>query len=460
MWGNQPSPNGQTEVDATGDDVPVPGFDVKPSALHWYPAVAARELAATHYLQALGRLADRPDEALSLSIKAPFCGAHCLCCDRDIRAGQSAAVIDEYVSCLVKEIKAVAAQVGIGRDVLQLHLGGGTATELGDSQLARLVHTLRHVWRLPADADMSADCDPRRLGWVQLRLLRGLGFRRLSLGVLDLAPAVQRAIGRFHSASLIDDVCALARECGIECINLELMIGLPHQSKDTWRDTLAHVIAIAPDRVTLARYRHHPRQAPGQYAIDEDALPDAQACQELATLAADLLCCAGYRWIGGDQFVTDTDELAVALDEGRLRRSVMAYCASPATAVIGLGAGALSDIDGHVFRNEADIGSWRRAVQAGTPAVAHAHLPTEQGVRRRRAVEQLLCQLEFPAASAQGGLEAAYQRLARHDANGLVRELSDRIIVTDAGRHALPMLCSELLGRMAGGVPDGAHWLS
>jgi oxygen-independent coproporphyrinogen-3 oxidase len=113
-----------------------------------------------------------------------------------------------------------------------------------------------------------------------------------------------------------------------------------------------------------------------------------------------------------------------------------------------------------VFRNEPDLAAWRHAVRAGIPAVAYAQLTSEHGARRRRAVERLLCQLEFPASSAQDGLESAYERLARHDARGWVQTLSDRIVVTDAGRHALPLLCSELYEHPAAALAEGSHWLS
>ena len=407
------------------------------------PAAVALPPEPESYRLALAGLAQRPDEAVSLAFTLPFCAAHCLCCERDILAAQPQEVIDDYVDGLIEETRSIAARIGEQRDVLQLHLGGGSASELDEAQLARLVHALREVWRLPADAEMSIECDPRRVGWMQMQLLRSLGFSRVSFGVLDLDPRVQQAIGRRQSVALVDDVCELARACGMDAINLELLVGLPHQCAASWRDTLRRVVAMGPDRITLACYRHRPQQAPGQYAIDADALPDEDQCRELLALAADVLRDAGYCWIGADQFVLETDELVVARAQGRLRRSLISYTAAPPSALLAQGVAAVGEIDGLRYTNTTSMPAWRQAVRAGRSAVAHAQAPAKWRAMARQAQQQLLCQLELPLSMLGDGLQPAYARLARHARSGLVQVLEDRIVVTETGRLALPVLCAE-----------------
>jgi oxygen-independent coproporphyrinogen-3 oxidase len=331
------------------------------------------------YRHALEALAQRPDEAISLSYTLPFCAAHCLCCDRDIRAAQPVEVIDDYVEGLIEETRAIAERVGKGRDVLQLHLGGGSATELEELQLMRLVQAVRDVWQLPSDSEMSIECDPRRVGWMQMQLLRSLGFTRVNFGVLDLDPRVQQAIGRRHSVALIDDACEVARSCGMEYVNLELMIGLPYQCEMSWRDTLRRLVAMAPDRISLPRYRHRPQHAPGQFAIDVDTLPDEDACRALLALAADVLRETGYRWIGADYFVLETDELAVAQDQGRLRRSLVSYTATPRSALLAQGVAAVGQIDDVLCWNSASMPAWLQAVRNGRSPVVRAeqHQPVQ-----------------------------------------------------------------------------------
>jgi oxygen-independent coproporphyrinogen-3 oxidase len=396
------------------------------------------------YVRALQALAQRPDEAIALDFVLPFCAAHCLCCDREILAAQPEEVIDDYVDGLIEETLTVAGRIGTQRDVLQLHLGGGSASELEDAQLVRLVQAVREAWRLPADAEMSIDCDPRRVGWMQMQLLRSLGFTRVKFGVLDLDPRVQQAIGRRHSVALIDDVCEVARSCGMECVTLELMIGLPHQCVVSWRDTLRRIVAMAPDRIQLACYRHRPQQAPGQYAIDVDTLPDEDECRAQLALTAGFLREAGYAWIGADQFVLETDELALAHSQGRLRHSLICYTATPPAALLGQGVGALSEIDGQVFGNTTAMAAWRQAVRAGRSAVARGQPPTPWGAMLRAAKQHLLCRLELPQSMLPDALQGAFARLARHRQDGLVELVGDRVVVTDAGRLALAELCAEL----------------
>lgn len=397
--------------------------------------------AAARYRDTLRGVARRADAPIAVSVRTPFCALQCLCCERPVRAAQPGEVLDAYVEDLCREIETVAALTG-ARDVLQLHVGGGCANELSDSQLARLMTALQRAWRLTAETDQVAECDPRRVGDSQLALLRGFGFRRLTFGVLDLDPAVQAAIGRCQTGALVDDVCDRARAAGIRNVNLDLMAGLPKQTSQSWQHTLQRVVAMAPDRVTIVRYRHRPWMAPVQALIDPDDVPDAAQAQQFVVQAGEQLRAAGYRWIGADHFVLEGDELSLALDAGRLRRNLAGYSARDVGPVIGVGVGATSDVDGHLYWNEPLPGTWEAAVRRGELPVACERPSNDGERRRRRAVEQLLCSLELRAEAARGGLESAYDALARRERDGLVRALGDRIVVTDQGRGWLHELCA------------------
>lgn len=390
--------------------VPMPGLVWRRGSAVRMPAGHVAEVdTSAHYERALGHLAQRPAEAVSLSLGLPFCGAHCLCCDRDIHAAQGRHAIDDYVDGIVEEMGLVAARIGAGRDVLQMHLGGGMANELSESQLDRLVQAVQRSFHLPADAEISADCDPRRVGRAQLELMRQLGFRRICFSVLDLDRTVQRAIGRMQSQALVADVCELARAAHIELVELEVMVGLPHQTADSWASSVGQLVAMAPDRVTLVCYRHRPTLAPGQAVIDEDALPDAQQCRDLASIATDRLEGEGYRWIGAEQFVLETDELWAALVQGRLRRSAISYTAMPAAAVLGFGVGSVSEIDACKFRNEPSLPAWRSAVRGGRLPVVCTHAETPRDTRQRLEVESLFYGEVLPAAAARSAIADAYR---------------------------------------------------
>lgn len=391
------------------------------------------------HAQALAQLAGQPDQALALDVALPFCASHCLCCERQVHVAQPGAVLDAYVADLVAELALLANALGPQRDVLRLHLGGGTANELSEAQLAQLVDGIGQHTRLPGEALLSADCDPRRTGWVQLHALRGLGFRELTFGVLDLDATVQDAIGRSHTPRLLGDVCDMARETGIGCIELRLMVGLPRQTLPGWHATLRQVTAMAPDRISIGRYRHQPALVPGQRGIDERELPDGAAVQAQVQLTAEVLVELGYRWLGVDQFVLESDELARAADAGRLRFGLGGYSAQPALPQLGLGVGAMSEIGGPLFWNEAQLPRWHECVRSGTLPVSLAVLPDAVALQRRAAVEQLLCTLRCTppdAAAAQ-----AWAPLLAAAPTGTLAVQEGGWAVTDTGRLWLPELC-------------------
>jgi oxygen-independent coproporphyrinogen-3 oxidase len=408
----------------------------------------------------LADLAARPDDMLALSVALPFCAVHCLCCDRDVAAGQAPQALDSYIAHLCHEIDNLAGHIGGGRELMQLHLGVGSANLFSESCLVALMQTLRQHWRVPGDAELSVQCDPRRAGWVQLELLRGLGFGEVQFGVLDLDPQVQRAIGRIHSSELIDDVCGLARACGIPSINLGLMVGLPGQTLDSWRLTLCQVIAMAPGRITVHRYRHQPWRTAGQCALDAQALPDAALVRELMALTAEELGAVGYRWIGAELFVLEDDPLSLALDEGRLRSSLIGHTAQPPMPLLGVGRGAVSDLDGCLVWNLADTEPWRSEVRQGRLPVALAWQADDQALRRRAAAEHLLCHQELPAACLADDLAPVYEALAHQAPAGSLSRLDDRLVVTAAGRLDLPQLCAGLAGMPADAQPPLPAWLA
>lgn len=308
--------------------------------------------------------------AIGLNVSVPYCVSRCLCCARDVAVAQATAEIDRYVRALLVHSERLSRAAGPHAEVVRLLMGGGSAGELSDRQIVELVSGLRSHWRLPADAELSVECDPRTVGWGQLRCLALEGFDRIVLGVLELDPAVQRAIGRSQSPQQLGDVCDRARACPFDCIEISLMTGLPAQSVDGWRATLRSVVAIGPDRVSLKRYAHRPRQIGLQAAIAADVLPDAARCRQLEAVALSELMTAGYRCLDDGFFVLDTDRLLMADEPGDLRRDLLDRTVAAPVPVLGLGAGARGEIGGWRYRNVQQLPAWHEAVAAGGLAVA------------------------------------------------------------------------------------------
>lgn len=395
------------------------------------------------YRQALGQIGRHPDETLALYLHIPFCPGRCLYCGCNTTVTHNSQRIDTYLDALEREVEMVADAVAAGREVLQLHVAGGTPNYLNDAQLTRLVELVDSRFRILPETDASIECDPRRTSAGQLELLHALGFRRVTFGVQDLEPRVQRSIGRIQSIDLVRDVYWMAREVGFDSIGFDLIYGLPEQSAESFQATLDAVIEMAPDRVACFGYSRGASLAMHQHAIDIHRLPDDMDRQRLFEQAVKAFLGSGYVWVGLDTFVLDTDELAIAQDEGRLARNCIGYTTMRADNTIGLGTGAAGEIHGHCVQNEPSLPTWEAMIERGELPVARGHLLSPTDLRRREAIGHLICNLELPLELAEGCFDEEYRRLAAYASDGLVDVTDDRLRITPTGRYLLRHLCTE-----------------
>lgn len=401
------------------------------------------QLDSAEYESALAKIGQHPDETLSLYIHIPFCPGRCLYCACNTTITHDTDWIDRYLDAMDREMALVAQRLQGHHDVLQLHLAGGTPNYLNDAQLTRLTEIIERRFRIIPDTDLSIECDPRRTSAGQLDLLHALGYRRVTFGVQDLDPQVQRAIGRLQSIDLIRDVYSMARETGFDAIGFDLIYGLPEQTEASFQDTLDAIVELAPDRISCFGYARTTARGTHQYAIDAHRLPSATERQILFHRAVNTLTAAGYAWIGLDAFALDTDELSMAQEEGRLRRNCIGYTSVETDHMLGFGSAAIGDVDGLCVQNEIDIDAWMERLDRGELPVARGHRVGDRDRRRRDAIEHLICNLELPAEIAAGCLDDEYARLASYAADGLVQIESDRLRITPSGRYFLRTLCSD-----------------
>jgi len=407
------------------------------------------------YTRRLRLLGDAPDVPLSVYVHLPFCPVRCLYCGCNTTITHSSERIDHYLDCLEREIQLVTALTGRRRELLQFHVGGGTPNYLNDSQLVRTVEMIGEHFRVLGETETSIECNPRRASASQLTLLRELGFRRISFGVQDLHPPVQKAIGRVHSKELVGDVCKMAREAGFEYINIDLIYGLPYQTPTSFQETVGAIIESAPDRVSCFAYSHNPVERPHQHALDCAQIPSSLDRSALFRNAVTRFTESGYTWVGLDSFVLDTDELAIAQDEGRLFRNCIGYTSSPTRYLLAFGMGAIGDIDGTLVQNTENLPEWLRKLSGDELAVASVRELCAPERRRRAALMQLLCNLELPIDAAVQALPDEFARLDQHVAGGLVEVDRTTIRLTEHGRYQLHDLCVDPKAALQA---DGALW--
>jgi oxygen-independent coproporphyrinogen-3 oxidase len=319
-------------------------------------------------------------------------------------------------------------------------LGGGTPNHLALGRLERLHRILREGFDL-AGAEASVELDPRLCDRAQLALLRCLGFTRASLGVQDLDPVVQRAIGRVQDRDVVRRAIEDAREAGFAGINLDLIYGLPEQTPERFARTIAAVVALGPDRVACFGYAHVPTVRPHQRALERFHLPASAERFALNRVAIEGLTSAGYEWIGLDHFVRPGDSLATAARAGRLHRNFNGYTTMPASHLIAAGMSAIGEVGDTLVQNDGDLLGWHGRIAGGELATVRGHLLTEDDHRRRAAILSLMCRLELPAGLSVG-LEAEYERLAGLATDGLVERRESSIVVTPIGRYFLRTLCT------------------
>lgn len=388
------------------------------------------------------RQTDRPDAPLSLYIHVPFCDTVCYYCACNKIATKDRARADQYLDYLQKEIHSVRGRFRTTPLVSQLHLGGGTPTFLTNLQLDRLLRMLHASFDLLPDAECSIEIDPRRLNPGALALLFKHGFNRMSLGVQDLDPAVQKAVNRIQPAALTKAVMDDARSLGFKSINIDLIYGLPLQSTSTIRATLETVLQWRPDRVALYSYAHLPERFMPQRRIETTDLPSGATKLAMLKLAVETLLAAGYVYIGMDHFALPEDELAQALARGTLQRNFQGYATQADCDLVALGVSAISRIGKTYTQNH-------RVLQDYYEALDRSELPLMKGLTmtiddeiRRAAIHDLLCQseIDIPEFEKRWSIEFAeyfaqeLEQLQSLAVDGLVSLTESEIAVTPRGR--------------------------
>lgn len=291
--------------------------------------------------------------------------------------------------------------------VKQVHLGGGTPTFLSDEELVALWEFLQREFDFDPQGDYSVEIDPRELRVSTLSVLKGLGVNRVSFGVQDLDETVQIAVNRVQSVALIESVMRQARHLDFASINIDLIYGLPHQTPSSMAKTVATVIALSPDRLSVFNYAHLPERFAPQKRIKESDLPSSADKLTMFKDTIDALTKAGYQYIGIDHFAKPTDELAQAQQDGKLHRNFQGYTILGECDLMGFGVSSISQIGKHILQNSAELTTYEQAIKDGKlPAVKHI-AQTDQDLIRQYVIMNLLChdRLDFASTNERFGID-------------------------------------------------------
>ena len=379
---------------------------------------------------------------LSVYVHLPFCDTVCYYCACNKIATRDRGKSAKYIKYLESEMALVAPLLDGDRELCRLHWGGGTPTFLSREEMSSLFDVLRRNFSLQPHTECSIEVDPRRIEAGTLAFLAGLGFSRVSIGVQDFDPQVQKAVNRIQSEEVTRSAVAEARASGFASVNLDLIYGLPKQTLDGFSATLDKVIGLAPDRIALYSYAHLPKLFTPQRRIAEADLPAPETKLQILTLAIGRLTRAGYLYIGMDHFARPDDALATAQAQGRLQRDFQGYSAQPESDTLGFGISAIGRIGPTYYQNCKELDAYYAALDAGRLPVTRGLELGADDLLRRAVIQALMCQFRVSLESIELANLIDFRRyfapeladLRRLAADGLVELSPEWIEVTPKGR--------------------------
>lgn len=403
------------------------------------PIDAVRELA---------RRAERGGP-VSLYVHLPFCDTICFYCACNKVVTRDKGRSAEYLGYLEREIATQRGALGRDEEVAQLHWGGGAPTFLSTEEMTRLMESLRRYFVLLPDGEYSIKVDPRRIPAGTIEHLGTLGFNRLSIGVQDFEPAVQRKINRIQSVEETRRAVDAARGSGFRSVNFDLIYGLPAQSAGSAERTLERVLQMRPDRIALYNYAHLPRVFMPQRRINEAELPAPEEKIRILGLAIERLTGAGYVYIGMDHFALPEDDLAQAQARGGLHRNFQGYSTHARCDMLSFGTSAIAAVGDTYFQNWRTLEEYYASLERGELPVFRGHRLSADDLARREVIQDLACRFRLSFSElgerldfdARSYFSAEREKLAELERDGLIESNGEVIVVTARGRLLVRAVC-------------------
>jgi oxygen-independent coproporphyrinogen-3 oxidase len=386
---------------------------------------------------------------LSLYFHIPFCNTLCFYCACNKIITKDFSKAEVYVDYLIKELEMQAALLGDGRRVEQLHFGGGTPTFLSNDEIRKLMGAIRKNFELIENGEYSIEIDPRKVSDETVALLGEMGFNRISIGVQDFDPAVQKAVNRIQSEEETTQVIRAARANGFKSVSIDLIYGLPKQNLTGFKATLDKVIAAGADRLSIYNYAHMPAIFKPQRRIHEEDMPAPQLKLDILSLAVKTLTDAGYVYIGMDHFAKPDDELAVAQRQGRLHRNFQGYSTHSDCDLVAVGVSSIGKVGPTYSQNFRELEDYYDALDRNTLPIMRGMELNADDLVRRAIIQALMCHFELSKESFNIAYLIEFDQyfaielkeLAEYEREGLLKISPEWISVTPKGRMLIRNIC-------------------
>ena len=426
-------------------DLSGPRYTSYPTAVQFDPELSQQDLVET------GQTTADLEAPLSLYVHIPFCEHVCYYCACNKVITRNRKKAQPYLDTVYREMEQLSKWYSNNRPVTQLHWGGGTPTFISHEQMIELMGQMRKHFNLLDDdsGDYSIEIDPREASLETIKVLRDIGFNRISLGLQDIDPKVQEAVNRVQSVEQTAAILEEARRLGFRSLNLDLIYGLPYQTLEGFNATLDTVIEMNPDRLSVFNYAHLPDRFRPQRHIQEDTLPSPETKLAILESTINKLLEAGYVYIGMDHFAKPDDELAVAQRTGNLHRNFQGYTTHAECDLIAMGVSAISQVGSVYYQNEHEMAAYSAAVEDNRNAIKRGVSLTQDDIIRRQVITQLICHFELDKRTIEEAYSIKFDdyfadalaELQAFTTDGLVALEENLIQVTPAGRLLIRRIC-------------------
>ncbi len=437
-------------------DIPGPRYTSYPTAPEWTTAVDAKV-----YRQKLAEFG-KSDKTLSLYIHIPFCQSLCSFCGcnviirpREDKYG------DEYLEYVSKEIDLIRKAIGSKKTIRQFHLGGGTPTYLTESQLERLVKKVEENFKIDYAGEVAIEIDPRTIDQSKMKCLRRLGFNRLSMGIQDFNASVQEQVNRIQPFDMVKTFYDWCRQLKFQSVNCDLIYGLPGQTPDSFKDTIAKIVTLKPDRIALYSFAYVPWLKKHQSKIAEGRLPTTDQKLDIFLNSRAELLAGGYQAIAMDHFALKDDEMSKAFNNGALYRNFMGYTVKPADEYIGVGITAIGFLENTFIQSHKTLKDYFGALKKGELPVERGRVLSRDDQVRQWVINSFMCRFHVDKEEFKNKFDNSFDdyflvetpHINKCIAEGLLVSHGDSLEATDLGKIFIRNVCMgfDWYLRQAGG---------
>ena len=394
-------------------------------------------------------LSNQRKTSISLYCHIPFCNTVCYYCGCNKVVTKDKSRAEPYIEALFKEIDMQSSLFDKDRLVEQMHFGGGTPTFLSGEQIIRLSNKLQQSFNFSTDGEYSIEIDPRGIDESLIESLAIAKFNRISLGVQDFDQEVQNAVNRVQSFEQTKAVIGMSRENGFKSISIDLIYGLPRQSKDTFKVTLESVKELLPDRISLFNYAHLPQLFKPQRRIDIEELPSPSEKLDIFHYSLEYLIEIGYTYIGMDHFALPEDPLAIAQSKGNLYRNFQGYSTHSECDIVGLGLSSIGQVADSFSQNEKSLDKYYKVLESGQLPIVKGLIINQDDKIRRELIMELICHFEVNISSLEkrysikfaNYFASSLEKLSEMQNDGLIEMKNDSLKVLDKGRILVRNIC-------------------